>query len=161
LPPSALSCSNNACGQHLHVLRKDELLVPEIEAARRGGYQLLLPDLALYELTKTPEWESTMRASVRLLAAAPEHASLAYGLKNPSNQERKTGLPSRDLIDRSGSAKLRQLMTELPAGEGALLEQLRPHWERQRRVFRRAPVAGATSRNHPTRGEGHGGDPSR
>ncbi len=80
--------------------------------------RLILPDIAMVEMTKSEEWESTLRASLRLLAEEPELVVPSRGVGELVRLEMETGssaasqLVAPELVD-----ALRGLLQELASRE--------------------------------------------
>lgn len=73
-----------------NVLRKNELTQL---IADQATTKFVLPDLSFLEMTKTPQWESTLKNSLVQLASIPQCVVVAYSVNEALGQELDTLKP--------------------------------------------------------------------
>lgn len=67
-----------------NVLRKNELTQL---IADQATTKFVLPDLSFLEMTKTPQWESTLQNSLGQLASIPQRVVVAYSVNEALRRE--------------------------------------------------------------------------
>lgn len=108
-------------------------VTPLLEAARVGGPRVLVPDVALVEMTQHPlAWKGTMSRSFRLLAAELDAVVLGRSVAEMAREEISTGRPVTELVDGELVESLRDLIAELTSAEGPALAYFRERVTRAR-----------------------------
>ena len=82
-----------------NVFRRPELLAPAIQNARSLAEYLVVPDIAFAEMTKSPEWQSTARASLRPLAEVSILVVVGRPIGPLMAEECLFGTPRTDVMD--------------------------------------------------------------
>lgn len=106
-----------------NVLRDEALVVPQIERARTLGELIVLPDIALFEMTKNDP-KQTMLSSLRLLSRFPAGVMLAHNPGKLLRQELDSGEPCIDIVDHEVTPWFRRLLGDLQVGGTRMLEEL-------------------------------------
>jgi len=107
-----------------NVLRRDDILRPAIERARRQGGRVIIPDVAFVEMTKSEEWRETVRRSLRLLSLAPELVILGRPIPELLREEKQTGRPIAEPVhDAELTGFLQQLLKDFRKQQGPALDR--------------------------------------
>lgn len=107
-----------------NVLRKEAELLPAFGRAIAVDGAILLPDVAMVEMTKGVNWESATRQSLRIMSRFPDRVVVAHGVGELLRRERDAGRPVIDLVDREVTESFRRLLRDLQGGAGPTLEGL-------------------------------------
>lgn len=98
-----------------NVLRRPELaeLIASQPAAR-----FVLPDLSFLEMTKSEQWEVTLRRSLEQLAAVPERVLVAYSVNEALDRELRTLRPvNRHMHHAEATKFVRDILAWVRTGE--------------------------------------------
>lgn len=120
-----------------NVLRKDHRLVDALDDVRHRGELVILPDIALAEMMKSEQWETTTRRSLKLLSQRPSFVAVSRGVGPLMQTERDSGRPCADVIDHAMTKLFRELLDEIAKSNGRRLEQVKCRIDKAR-AFARA-----------------------
>ncbi|MHC4405581.1 MAG: hypothetical protein ACYTG0_38540 [Planctomycetota bacterium] len=107
-----------------NVLRDSKALAGALDRCCRDSLQLLVPDVAGFELSKGSRPLDTWRRSLDYLSAFPEFVSVSRKLTKMLAEERRTGRPCETLLDDHGTTELRAMLNKLASGDESALETL-------------------------------------
>ncbi|WP_148712777.1 hypothetical protein [Corallococcus sp. AB030] len=110
-----------------NVLRDEVQIRSALELATKYQTSLLLPDVALMEMMKNEQWESTARRSLALLAKTPSRIAIAWGTGELLRNELAAGHPQIDLVDNEVTEQFRAVLEQLRTKPQSALDELRPH----------------------------------
>jgi len=97
-----------------------------ISRARNHEITLLLPDVAMFEMTKSrASWESTVRASLRLIAEFPAGVAVARNLGRLLTEEGAAGTATTAIENDESTQELRRVLWEVAHGDGPSFASLR------------------------------------
>lgn len=100
-----------------NTMRDRAALEPVVADAARTGKKLLVIDAAMIEMTKSPSYESTLRASLALLARIADHVSVGRAVPDLLRREHATGMSARgEIVDDVLTGPLREVLRELASG---------------------------------------------
>lgn len=87
----------------------------------------VLPDLAFMEMTKTPQWESTLHNSLAVLSTVPSRVNVTISINEALGQELRTTKPSiGHLISPNATAFVRDILESVRTGtDGWALSRIR------------------------------------
>jgi hypothetical protein len=105
-----------------NALRHESLVLPAITRAREIGGAILLPDVALVEMTKGANWEYATRRSLEILSRFPTNVAVAHNVGELLRRERAAGRPLPDLVDEELLPSFRAMLCELHDGAGPNLD---------------------------------------
>ena len=125
-----------------NVLRDESVLLPRVEAARKHGLLLLLPDMAIVEMTKSDQWESTTKRSLQILSGHPACVAVGQAVGPMMRQEKDSGEPVADIVDHELTPRFREFLGDVKTGTG-------PAWDYFcRKVPEAKPQAASQSLDH-------------
>lgn len=104
-----------------YVIDTNYLRKPELEQALQSSAprdRFILTDTAILETMKNAQWESTARASFRIISQHPRKIWLAKAPGDLMQSEIDTGRETTDLIDLPLSEGFRVLLQEIAGGAG-------------------------------------------
>jgi hypothetical protein len=102
-----------------HVIDTNYLRAPDLAQALQSSApsdRFILADTAVLETMKNAQWETTARASFRILSQFPQQIWLAKAPGNLIRSELDTGRERTEIIDAPASAGFRSLMAEIMSG---------------------------------------------
>lgn len=120
-----------------NVLRNKREIERRIERFHRTGESIVLPQSALFEMTKHPEhWKQTVTRSLEVISASPGAVEVSAATKSLGLVEERTGIPCKSVHDRIGSTALQQILREYGLGGASawagLMDAIRAHREELR-----------------------------
>jgi len=105
-------------------MRDSEALAGALDRCCRESLQLLVPDVAGFELSKGSRPLHTWRQSLEYLSKFPEFVSVSRKLAKMFAEERRTARCCDSLVDDRGTAALRTMLIKLHADDESALETL-------------------------------------
>jgi len=104
----------------VNVLRNKRAVQRHVERFEQIGESIVLPQIALFEMTKHPEqWQQTVDRSLEIISQCPEAVQVSASTKSLALAEERTGTPRKSLHDTIGSAALQQILREYGRGEAS------------------------------------------
>lgn len=121
-----------------NVLRRGTVLKDTIATQPHTHY--VLPDLAFLEMTKSPEWESTLKNSLRVLAQFPRRVHVAHSVNETLYTELSTMLPiSGHMLNHEATSFVRNLLSWVRTGkDGYSIERMRADPDNHRAALAKA-----------------------
>ncbi len=108
-----------------NVLRNESIVNACIERFERTDEPIVIPEMALFELTKHPEqWEYTLRRSLILVARCPRAVVLARSSKPLGLAEEATGVSTRSVIDVERTKAFRAILKDVELQDGPQLQSM-------------------------------------
>lgn len=86
------------------------------ELTQDPNNRFVIPDAAFFEMSKAPEWKSTYKSSLRILAESPKDVFLSKSVGQVWDEEIKLRRYSSNIISKQGTALLRDLLGEIKSG---------------------------------------------
>jgi hypothetical protein len=109
-----------------NVLRNQQVVERCIARYRDTAEQFALPEMAMFELTKHPDyWEMTVRKSLEYIGRCPEALVITHTAKDLSLAEETTGTPTQWVLNDKMTRAWRKLLLDLRAGDGPDLDYFR------------------------------------
>jgi len=103
--------------------RKQQVVETLVHRCRQQELGLLLPDTAIYEFSKGTKAYDTWRRSLDHICKEPELVFAGRSIGTMMNQEVSKGIPLNDIVDHEVTPRLRQLLTELRAGDDSRINK--------------------------------------
>jgi hypothetical protein len=111
-----------------------DFVSPLLEQVRQGAVSILVPDVAMVEMTQHPlVWESTLSRSLRALADHADGVVLGRAVSAMLREELETGEPTTEFIDRDLLHGFRELLVDLSRGHGEALNYFKERVDEARR----------------------------
>lgn len=107
-----------------NVLRDSNALSAALDRCCRERLQLLIPDVAGFELSKGSQQLDTWRQSLGRLAGYREFVTVSRKLTGMLKEETRTGQPCESLVDSDATTAMRELLDSLDHGDTASLVQM-------------------------------------
>jgi len=107
-----------------NVLRDSDAIASALDRCCRENLQLLIPDIAGFELSKGSQQFDTWRRSLECLRRYPEFVTVSRKLTKMLAEERSTGHPCESLIDGELTRLMRELLRALDRGDTSSLRQV-------------------------------------
>lgn len=103
-----------------------DFVSPLMEQTRLGHVAILVPDVALVEMTQHPDaWEDTLSRSLKALASHPNGVVLGRAVSEMLREELATGSATTEFVERDLLHGFRELLDDLSRGGGETLEYFR------------------------------------
>lgn len=93
--------------------------------ARTDGDYIVVTDMALAEMMKSQQWESTTKRSLQILSEDPALVACSKAIGPLMKEEFDSGEPASSILDEEVSEKVRHLLGEVRNGDGSTLEHVR------------------------------------
>jgi hypothetical protein len=110
----------------MNVVRREEKILPVLEAAAREKIPVLLPEALLYEGVKGRDWEEGLRMTLGHVARfSPRVVALARRVRHLTDFERRTGTAIVDLAYREQQPRLLALLADVRSGSRTAFDEVR------------------------------------
>lgn len=107
-----------------NVMRDANAISSALDRCCREELQLLIPDVAGFELSKGSRQFDTWRHSLKCLCGYPEFVAVSRQLTKMLAEERQTGRPCETLVDSDLTTLMRQLLDALGRDDTASLRRM-------------------------------------
>lgn len=105
-------------------LRNEQFIKQAVGDATSGGGHVLLPDVLLLEIVKSPDWKSTMTSSLRYLRDHANSVIVAEAIGPLMRQERDNRKPCADIYDAELTQRFRTFLNKMDSDEKAALAEI-------------------------------------
>lgn len=99
-------------------LRKQECINLVLHRLKNADLFVLLPDVAIMEMLKGSQWESTMKRSLSLLAEVPQKVKVALGFGEIMREEKEEQGPIEEIEDKQITPRWQALLREIKNSDG-------------------------------------------
>lgn len=99
-------------------LRDQRMISHVLKSIKDTDLFVLLPDVAIMEMLKVPQWECTMKKSLSLLAEEPQKIKVALGFGEIMRKEKKDQSPIDEIEDKLVTPRWQALLSEIKNGDG-------------------------------------------
>jgi len=94
-------------------------------SAKNNGENIVVTDMALVEMMKSDQWESTTKRSLSILATEPQLVICSKGIGPMMKEEYDSGAPCAYIFDDEVSNRFRRLLGEVSGGDDTTFEHVR------------------------------------
>ena len=105
-------------------MRNAPAIAAALDRCCRENLQLLVPDGAGFEMSKSSQEFETWSRSLRILKNYPEFISVSRKLTTMLDEELASGEPCNQLVDEHATSGIRRLLCSLDAGDDSQLREL-------------------------------------